>query len=149
MRQGGSSSESMGPMTPILRAVLPCLLLVTPSARAYDGYGVLMGTTLDMGAGETETSEKVLPGVTVTVVSPSLMGERTVVSDEHGFYRLAQLPPGIYTVRYEREGYSHLIVRDVAVRLNRTLRLNMGLLLSEAARCGRYGAYYLSAPAGM
>ncbi len=132
----------------MLRAVLPCLfLLLTPSARAYDGYGVLMGTTLDMGAGEAEHSQKVLPGVTVTVYSPVLMGVRTVVSDEHGFYRLAQLPPGSYTVRYEREGYDPLSVWDIPVRLNRTLRLNMGLLLSEAAGCGRYGAKYLSAPA--
>ena len=35
-----------------------------------------------------------LPGVTVTVGSPSLQGTRTAVTDINGNYSLPQLPPG-------------------------------------------------------
>ncbi|MFP2904726.1 carboxypeptidase-like regulatory domain-containing protein [Pyxidicoccus sp. 3LFB2] len=132
----------------MLRIVLPCvLLLLSAPAWGYDGHGVLMGTTLG-AEGETGQSLKILPGVTVTVISPSLMGERSVESDENGFYRLAQLPPGVYTVVYEHEGYNTLFIRDVVVRLNHTLRMNMGLVLHEDARCGYFGRYFLSAPSG-
>ncbi|WP_164012569.1 carboxypeptidase-like regulatory domain-containing protein [Pyxidicoccus trucidator] len=132
----------------MLRTVLPCvLLLLSSSAWGYDGHGVLMGTTLGL-EGETGQPLKVLPGVTVSVTSPRLMGERIVESDENGFYRLAQLPPGVYRVIYEREGYNPIFIHDVVVRLNHTLRMNMGLVLHEDARCGFYGSYYLSAPSG-
>ncbi len=46
-----------------------------------------------------------LPGVTVTVTSPSLEGVRTGASTVNGRYTLDLLPPGTYTVRFELEGF--------------------------------------------
>jgi outer membrane receptor for ferrienterochelin and colicin len=45
-----------------------------------------------------------IPGVTVTVTSPQLQGERTTVTRSGGDYILPQLPPGDYTVRFELAG---------------------------------------------
>ena len=46
-----------------------------------------------------------LPGVTVTVGSPSLQGTRTAVTDINGNYALPQLPPGAYSVLFELPGF--------------------------------------------
>ena len=46
-----------------------------------------------------------LPGVTVTVGSPSLHGTRTAVTDINGNYALPQLPPGSYSVVFEFSGF--------------------------------------------
>ena len=37
-----------------------------------------------------------LPGAVVTVVSPSLQGDRSAVSDTNGVYSIPGLPPGIF-----------------------------------------------------
>jgi hypothetical protein len=45
-----------------------------------------------------------LPGVTVTVTSTSLQGQRSVVADVNGVFRLTGLPPGDYVVTFEMSG---------------------------------------------
>src|SRR4029079_19458962 len=60
-----------------------------------------------------------LPGVTVTVSSPSLqVPQLTSVSGPDGAYRFADLPAGVYRVRFELEGFKPFI-RD-------ELRLTVG-----------------------
>jgi hypothetical protein len=45
-----------------------------------------------------------LPGVTITVKSPVLMGERTAQTEAGGDYSIRGLPPGDYTITYALEG---------------------------------------------
>ena len=105
-----------------LRNALPWLLcLLAPPALADDGFGVLMGTVLDM---QTHT---VVEGVVVTATSPSLMGEQTVVTDENGFYWIPQLPSGVYTLRFEDERFIPYAYATLPVRINTTYRMNVEL----------------------
>jgi len=80
-------------------------LLLTASFAAAQGQqtGTLQGTVLD-------TSGLALPGVTVTVSSPALQGERATVSGASGDYVLRGLPPGQYDARFELSGFA--IVRQ-------------------------------------
>src|SRR5215813_11219445 len=43
--------------------------------------------------------------VVVTATSPGLQGEQVVVTDATGLYRIPQLPPGTYSLRFEKETY--------------------------------------------
>jgi hypothetical protein len=52
----------------------------------------------------TGTDGSPMPGVTVTVTSPTLMGERTAISTGSGDYVLPGLPPGDYRIRFSLEG---------------------------------------------
>src|SRR5581483_9183183 len=59
-----------------------------------------------------------LPGVTITVKSPRLMGERTGVTTSTGDYRIPGLPPGDYTITFALEGMQ---------TLNKKMTLALGL----------------------
>ena len=70
----------------------------------------------------------VLPGVTVTASSPSLIGgARTAVSGDTGAYQLASMPPGSYVVTYELTGFTTLKREAVVVRVAQTTRLDVDL----------------------
>ncbi len=61
--------------------------------------GTLQGTVTDeLGAG--------LQGVTVTATPQAMGGERFATTGTNGGYRLTSLPPGIYRVSAELEGYT-------------------------------------------
>jgi len=72
-----------------------CLLVVFGasvfSAEAQQTGSSLRGYVKDNQGG-------VLPGVTVTATSPNMITTASGVTDETGYYRLINLPPGEYTV---------------------------------------------------
>jgi outer membrane receptor protein involved in Fe transport len=51
-----------------------------------------------------------------------------VVTDAQGNYRIPQLPPGDYTLRFEKEQFKPYARSAVQLRLNRTIRVNVELL---------------------
>lgn len=66
-----------------------------------------------------DTSQAVLPGVTVEASSPALIEKvRTVVTDATGQYRIVDLRPGTYTVTFTLPGFS--IVRREGIELTGT-----------------------------
>ncbi|WP_306818066.1 TonB-dependent receptor [Archangium lipolyticum] len=91
-------------------------------ALAQQGTSVLTGTVVDA------SSKQPVPDVVVTATSPQLQGEQVAVTDATGLYRLPQLPPGVYTLRFDREGFKPYSRGDITLRLNHTVRLNAELL---------------------
>ena len=73
------------------------LVLAPAPAEAQDQAGIA-GTIED-------TAGLVLPGVTVTAESESLLAPRAGVSDGSGNYAIQQLPPGTYAVVFTLEGF--------------------------------------------
>lgn len=129
-------------MMPSLRNALLCVLfLLAPSARADDGFGIIMGTVL------YAQDEGTLSDVVVTITSPALMGERTTVTGDDGLYWFPQLPPGSYILRFEREELQPS-VQYVVVRLNQTYRMNVVLLPDGVSECFIIPAGSTSVPWG-
>jgi hypothetical protein len=59
-----------------------------------------------------------LPGATVTVTSPALIGgSRTAPTGPVGGYRFADLPPGLYDVTYERPGVATLKREGIRIQV--------------------------------
>ena len=109
-----------------LRRVLPFVLFCLVATPAFaQQTGTLAGVVRDaQGA--------VLPGVTVTVTSPALIGgARSVVTGEAGAYQLAAIPPGEYAVTYELTGFGTLKREGVAIRVAQTTRLDVELALGS------------------
>ncbi|WP_434384414.1 TonB-dependent receptor [Melittangium boletus] len=105
-----------------MAALVVSVGLGASSALAQQNTSVLTGTVVN-----AET-KKPVPDVVVTATSPSVQGEQLSVTDASGLYRIPQLPPGTYTLRFESEGFKPFQRTDVALRLNRTIRLNAELL---------------------
>jgi len=68
-----------------------------------------------------------LPGVTVTLVSDSLQGQRLMVTDANGAFRFLGLPPGEYGITAVLDGYGSLQQDGVQVGLDRTVSLEFTL----------------------
>jgi hypothetical protein len=98
--------------------VIVCIALYATGAAAAGTSGRIEGTTVDQASG------KPIPGVAVTVGSPSLLGgPRSGVSDGQGFFRFVDLAPGSYLVTFEKQGFVTIEQREVDVRLGRTTTL--------------------------
>ncbi|MFY1827377.1 YfbK domain-containing protein [Myxococcus fulvus] len=108
-------------MNAVLSRLL-CGLLVLLSPLALAESSAIIGTVIDV------RSRKPVPDAVITATSPNLVGEQAVSTDAQGNYRIPQLPPGVYVLRYEKEGYKRYERKDVQLRLNRTIRVNVELL---------------------
>src|SRR5688500_18057532 len=82
--------------------VLAAAVVLLPSVAF--AQATITGTVRD-------SSNAVLPGVTVEATSPALLAPRTSVTSDNGVYRILDLPPGIYTITYTLSGFSR-VVRD-------------------------------------
>ncbi|MBF5043231.1 TonB-dependent receptor [Aggregicoccus sp. 17bor-14] len=101
-------------------AFLAAALLYGPAALAQTG--VITGTVSD------SATHKPAPDVVVTATSPNLQGEQVVVTDATGQYRIPQLPPGNYTLRFEKEQFQPYSRTAIQLRVDRTIRVNVELL---------------------
>ncbi len=72
-----------------------------------------------------------LPGVKVSAQSPALMGEVWSITDDNGYYRLVNLPPGAYTITAELEGYKTVKRTDIVVQVGQTYTVPLVTEMSE------------------
>ena len=102
-------------------AVLLGSLLLTPQPASAQAGGSIIGTVTDQTQG-------VLPGVTVTVGGPALMGTRTAVTDAEGKYRVPALPAGSdYTVLFELQGFATVKREQIRLDVGFTATINSTL----------------------
>src|SRR2546428_13256513 len=81
----------------------------------------------------TDNPNAVLPGVTVTISGPAMMGTRTATTNEEGAYRVAAVPHGTYTVMFELDGFAPLRRTEIRVDLGFTVTLNVQMALGAVA----------------
>lgn len=86
------------------------LLLGSPGvALAQLVTGTITGAVTDDSGG-------LMPGVAISVSSENLIGgAQTQTSDERGAFRFDNLPPGVYTVKFELEGFNAVIRTDIRI----------------------------------
>jgi carboxypeptidase family protein len=89
-------------------------------AAAQMTRGAVSGTVRD-------ATGAIVPGATVTVTNADTNQAKTAVTDAQGFYRVAALEPGRYTVRTELAGFSTVETREVPVRTASEVSLNVEL----------------------
>ena len=81
----------------------------------------------------TDNTGAVLPGVTITISSPALMGTRTALTGPEGLYRFPALPPGEYTLVFAMEGFRTVRREGVRVGVGFTATVDVVLDLASAA----------------
>lgn len=98
------------------------LVAATSTPVAAQGGGA--STTATMQGRVTDSSGAVLPGVTVTATSPSMIGEQAQVTNENGSYRFPAVPPGTYQLRFELPGFNTVARTDIQLTLGFTATIN-------------------------
>jgi hypothetical protein len=102
-----------------------CLLPASPVASAQG-----VGASADLTGTVTDPLSAAIPNAKITTIDIAKGGQRTVVTDEHGFYRVSGLAPASYRVSVERGGFQTEIVSAVALTVGQTLVLDFRLKLS-------------------
>jgi hypothetical protein len=72
----------------------------------------------------------VVPDATVTAASPALPLPVIVASDGNGYYRLAELPPGVYDLTVKRPGFATVVRPGIAVRAGLNLLVDVDMAIS-------------------
>ncbi len=101
-------------------AVLALAALVTVPAMAQERFSGLTGVVKD-------ASGAVLPGATVTITNKQTAKVYTAVSGSDGVYRVLDLEPGRYAVKFELSGFQASEVPDVVLLLGNTLSIDSTL----------------------
>ncbi|MBN1204143.1 MAG: TonB-dependent receptor [Myxococcaceae bacterium] len=99
-----------------------CLVAVLWGSGALAQNSVITGTVID-----TATRQPVADAL-ITATSPGMLGERSVLTDAMGTYRIPQLPPGTYSLRVDASQFRPFARQGITLRLDRTIRVNIELL---------------------
>ncbi|MCC7033708.1 MAG: TonB-dependent receptor [Acidobacteria bacterium] len=115
-----------------MRAIGLTVWLVLAGASVALGQATTSGTGAINGR-VTDGTGAVIPGVTISLSSPSLMGGRTAVSDADGQYRFTAVPPGDYTVMFELAGFSTVRNEGIRISVGFTATVNAQMSLASLA----------------
>ena len=80
-----------------------------------------------MAGSVTDTQGAVLPGVTVTATSPSLIGVQTTVTQADGRYMFPALPSGTYKLDFDLTGFKKVERDNITVVLGQTISFDAQL----------------------
>ena len=102
-------------------ALIAAIAVSFPSkASAQAANGTLLGNVRD-------ESGSAVPGATVTLIEVQTNSSRTTVSNETGYYTFTNLPPGVYRVESELQGFKKFVRESVEVHVNTTVRVDVTL----------------------
>src|SRR6185436_9292255 len=104
--------------------VIACLLAAGVEASAQEFTGSIYGRIVD-------PTNALLPGVSITVEGAAIQGQRTVVSEANGSYRVLLLPQGEYRVTYQKSGFKKIVYEGAKVELGKTVTMNVTMQLAD------------------
>jgi hypothetical protein len=107
---------------PVVALFVVLLLSFPLSVMAQTGQAGLRGYVRDAQGGA-------LPGVTLTATGPELLRPVTTVTNDEGYYRLINLPPGTYTLVAELTGFSSFKRDGILLRAGATFAVDVELAL--------------------
>src|SRR5260370_34190477 len=114
-------------MNGILALLVPIIAwwMVTIPVIAQTTSGSIYGTV-------TDASRAGVPGVQVTAINTQTGAQRASVTGGDGRYQLPGLPPGIYELRVEKEGFNTIIQQGIVLQVTQDAVLNVALQVGIA-----------------
>ena len=112
----------------LLAGLFAVAAVLLPGGPVAAAQGV--GASADLTGTVTDPSGGALPNAKVTAIDTAKGGQRSVVTDEHGSYRISGLAPSSYKVSAERSGFQTEIVSGVELSVGQTFILDLHLKLS-------------------
>src|ERR1700722_12402897 len=110
-------------------------------ARAMLGIAMIGASPWMMGQSTgtisgfvTDPSAAALAGAKVTATQGEQDIQRTVETNEEGFYTFNALPPGEYSIAVEKSGFQRLVNTHAVLTLNQNLRVDLTLRLGQISQ---------------
>jgi hypothetical protein len=120
-----SSRQSNNPQR-ILSGLLFVILFMIPMLLLGQGYfGTLSGNI-------TDPSGSVVPGAKVTLVDQQKGYQHATTSDSSGRYVFTSIPPGLYTVSVEVEGFEKTVRNNITLNVSENVTANLGLKVATS-----------------
>src|ERR1044071_6969145 len=122
--------------TMLLSARKLCTMLISAALLIQCATGLAFGqassTTGATGGSVVDQSGGVISGATITVRSLDTGLERTVKTEDAGVFRITQLPPGIYELTANAQGFNQLKRTGITVRVGDEVNLKLEVGASGA-----------------
>jgi hypothetical protein len=99
--------------------IVACLALTAVATSQELQSGAIRGRV-------TDDTGQPLPGVSITISGPALIGKVTAVTNADGMFRAPALTPGTgYEVRAELSGFETTVQKGLIVNLNKTITIEI------------------------
>ncbi len=108
-------------------------LLVLAWAAAFASPMLAQTITGGIVGSVRDATGAALPGVSVAVTGPNIVGSATATTTAAGLYRIANLPPGLYDVSFTLQGFQTLARRGLRVGVGSMTDVSVDLAMSQMA----------------
>jgi len=106
-------------------------LLVITLAAASVAFGQAQSNAADLQGTIRDATNAVVTNATVTARNPATNFSRTTTTNDDGFYRLINLPPGDYEITVEAASFKKLVLPTVTVTVGQSAEVNATLQPGE------------------
>src|ERR1051325_11174454 len=110
----------------MLKRLLTLAALAAAAIWAQTTTGTLQGRV-------TDETGSVIPQARITIVNEATAIQQSVVTSAEGNFVLPYVPPGVYTVTAEKEGFDKSVTTAVHVNVQQTVALNISMKIGNVA----------------
>src|SRR5687767_800053 len=114
-------------MAPLVRSCRIISLLMITLAAASVALGQAQSNAADLQGTVRDATEAVVPNATVTARNAATNLTRTATTNDEGFYRIINLPPGDYEITVEAPSFKKWVSPAVNVTVGQAAELNVTL----------------------
>jgi len=107
---------------------IPCLLMVL-LLSAHVAFGQAQSNAADLQGTVKDSTGAVVANATVTARNPATNVSKNATTNDEGFYRIINLPPGDYEVTVEASSFKKPVIPKVTVTVGQRAELNVALEL--------------------
>jgi len=94
---------------------------------AHVAFGQAQSNAADLQGTVTDSTNAVVANATVTARNPATNVSKNATTNDEGFYRLINLPPGDYEVTVEAANFKKKVLQKVTVTVGQRAELNVAL----------------------
>jgi hypothetical protein len=105
--------------------LLPALLAVSATAQVFTG--TITGVV-------TDPNLAAIPGARIVIRNEATNDTRQSTTGPDGLFVFSQIPPGSYEISAEMQGFSRSVQREVTVRVNQTVEVNIAMQIGEVSQ---------------
>ena len=109
------------------RYTLLCLMLTASGWTQSKTTATLTGTV-------TDPTDASVPGAKVTATSPGIGITREGITDDHGLFQIVLLPPGIYDLKVEKDGFTTQARKGLELTVGQLIAIDFKLAVGASTQ---------------